>query len=151
MGSRARQVLLALFACASSGCFVLVGQPDVVVSGTGRPLFDKREDFFVDVGKTTRAEMLLQLGQPFWVADDGAVLVYAYIRSTHNVVWMIIAPIVSGTVDFELYLVQFDSAGQVSRTGFRSGKATWSMSESLDARRIAAAAVAEWIRQGAAQ
>jgi len=150
MGLSARLVLLALLAGAGPGCFMVLEQ-SADVSGTGRPLFDKREDFSVDVGKTTRAELLLQLGQPFWVADDGAVLVYAYIRSTHNFVVAVIVPIVSGAVDFELYLVQFDSAGRVSRTGFRSGKATWSMSGSLDPRSIAAAAVAEWIRPGAAQ
>ena len=106
---------LAVLALASSvgGCVFPYYQYTETLS-TGRVRFRTDEVAFISPGTTTRSEVLLRLGPPFWSAREGRVLAYAWIQ--HNESWFCGAG--SYSSDITLYLVEFDGEGRSLRSGF---------------------------------
>lgn len=135
---------ILVLAALCGGC--LSAGSTSAVSGTGKPLFDARETAFVHPGETTRADVLLRLGQPFWATEDDRVLVYGRLTSTETHVFLILLPWMESRARHDLYLVEFDAAGRVARAEFRSGGRSRSY-ESVNPLLSAATTVAEWMRE----
>jgi hypothetical protein len=111
-----RVVALALLLAQGVGCIIIpVPHSEMVLPGS-RGMITPSHTAFVQLGSTTREEVLLQLGDPDYRWHDDRVIAYVSLSSNLS---LLVATIRGGGVGewplFRFVLFEMDTAGHVVR------------------------------------